>query len=63
MAEQSMTEDSVRAMAALVGLKLTDKRVAELLPQLQKSAALAKENRSLDLTGVEPDFKFDPERL
>jgi Asp-tRNA(Asn)/Glu-tRNA(Gln) amidotransferase C subunit len=47
----------------LVGLKLTDERVAELLPQLQKTAALAKENRSLDLTDVEPDFKFDPRRL
>ena len=50
-------------MAELVGLKLTDERVAELLPQLQKTAALAKENRSLDLTDVEPDFKFDPGRL
>lgn len=63
MAEQSITEDSVRVMAELVGLKLTDERVAELLPQLQKTAALAKENRSLALTDVEPDFKFDPERL
>ena len=63
MAEQSITEDSVRVMAELVGLKLTDERVAELLPQLQKTAALAKENRSLSLTDVEPDFKFDPERL
>ena len=63
MAEQSITEDSVRALGELVGLKLTDERVAELLPQLQKTAALAKENRSLDLTDVEPDFKFDPGRL
>lgn len=63
MAEQSITADSVRAMAELVGLKLTDERVAELLPQLQKTAALAEENRSLDLTDIEPDFRFDPERL
>ena len=50
-------------MAALVGLELTDERVAELLPQVQRAAALAEENETLDLTDVEPAFRFDPDRL
>ena len=49
-------------MAALIGLELTDERVTELLPHLQRAAALAEENETLDLTDVEPAFRFDPDQ-
>ena len=63
MSDRSITEDTLRAMAHMVGLDLSDERIAELLPQVQRAAALAEENASLDLTDVEPAFRFDPERL
>ena len=63
MPRPQITEESIKAMAAMVGLELSDERVAELLPQVQRAAELAAENETLDLTGVEPAFRFDPERL
>ncbi len=62
MPRHEITEESIKAMAAMVGLEFSDERVAELLPQVQRAAALAEENEALDLTGVEPAFRFDPER-
>ena len=63
MPRTQITEESIRAMALMVGLELSDERVAELLPQVQRAADLAAENETLDLTDVEPAFRFDPERL
>ena len=63
MHRPQITEESIKAMAAIVGLELSDERVAELLPQVQRAAELAAENETLDLTDVEPAFRFDPERL
>ena len=63
MPRPQITEDSIKAMAAMVGLELSDERVKELLPQVQRAAELAAENETLDLTDVEPAFRFDPERL
>ena len=63
MPRPEITEESIKAMAAMVGLELSDERVAELLPQVQRAAELAAENETLDLTDVEPAFRFDPERL
>ena len=63
MPKPQFTEESIKAMAAMVGLELSDERVAELLPQVQRAAELAAENETLDLTDVEPAFRFDPERL
>jgi Asp-tRNA(Asn)/Glu-tRNA(Gln) amidotransferase C subunit len=63
MHRPQITEESIKAMAAMVGLELSDERVAELLPQVQRAAELAAENETLDLTDVEPAFRFDPERL
>jgi Asp-tRNA(Asn)/Glu-tRNA(Gln) amidotransferase C subunit len=63
MPRPQITEESIKAMAAMVGLELSDERVAELLPQVQRAAELAAENETLDLTDVEPAFRFDPERL
>jgi Asp-tRNA(Asn)/Glu-tRNA(Gln) amidotransferase C subunit len=63
MPRRQITEESIKAMAAMVGLELSDERVAELLPQVQRAAELAAENETLDLTDVEPAFRFDPERL
>ena len=63
MPRPQITEESIRAMALMVGLELSDERVAELLPQVQRAAELAAENETLDLTDVEPAFRFDPERL
>ena len=63
MPKPQITEESIKAMAAMVGLELSDERVAELLPQVQRAAELAAENETLDLTDVEPAFRFDPERL
>lgn len=63
MPRPQVTEESIRAMALMVGLELSDERVAELLPQVQRAADLAAENETLDLTDVEPAFRFDPERL
>ena len=63
MPRTQITEESIKAMAAMVGLELSDERVAELLPQVQRAAELAAENETLDLTDVEPAFRFDPERL
>ena len=63
MPRPQITEESIRAMALMVGLELSDERVAELLPQVQRAADLAAENETMDLTDVEPAFRFDPERL
>ena len=63
MPRPQITEESIKAMAAMVGLELSDERVAELLPQVRRAAELAAENETLDLTDVEPAFRFDPERL
>ena len=63
MPRPQITEESIRAMALMVGIELSDERVAELLPQVQRAADLAAENETLDLTDVEPAFRFDPERL
>ena len=63
MPRPQITEESIKAMAAMVGLELSDERVKELLPQVQRAAELAAENETLDLTDVEPAFRFDPERL
>lgn len=63
MPRPQITEESIRAMALMVGLELSDERVKELLPQVQRAAELAAENETLDLTDVEPAFRFDPERL
>ena len=63
MPRPQITEESIKAMAAMVGLELSEERVKELLPQVQRAAELAAENETLDLTDVEPAFRFDPERL
>ena len=59
MADTEITLDSLRAMARLAGLKISDKRLEALLPQMQRTtASMNALDAVLDLEGVEPAVTF-----
>ena len=59
MPDTEITLDSLRAMARLVGLEISDERLEALLPQIQRSAASMNAlDELLDLDGVEPAVTF-----
>ena len=59
MADTEITLDSLRAMAQLAGLEISDGRLEALLPQIQRtSASMNALDEVLDLEGVEPAVTF-----
>ena len=62
MAKPELTKESLKALGALSGLELSEERLEELLPQMEKAMEERARLRSLDLEGVEPDIVFSPER-
>ena len=59
MADTEITLESLRAMARLAGLEISDARLEALLPQIQRTAASMNALvEVLDLEGVEPAITF-----
>ena len=62
MAEPQITKEGLRALASLAGLKLSEQRLEELLPQVQRTAEAIAGLDALGLDEVEPAVVFKPER-
>ena len=59
MADTEITLESLRAIAQLAGLEISDERLEALLPQMQRTAAsMSALDEVLDLEGVEPAVTF-----
>ncbi len=60
MADTEVTLQSLRAMAQLAGLEISDQRLQKLLPLIQTTSAAANAlDEVLDLDGVEPAITFE----
>ena len=62
MPEPKLTKKSLKVLADLAGLQLSEERLELLLPQMQTAMEARAKLRSLDLEGIEPDVVFSPER-
>ena len=62
MAQPQITKEGLRALAALTGLKLSERRLEELLPQVKRTAEAIAGLDALGLEDVEPAVVFRPER-
>ncbi len=63
MADTEVTLQSLRAMAQLAGLEISDQRLETLLPLIQKASAATNDlDEVLDLDGVEPAITFEAGR-
>ncbi len=63
MADTEVTLESLRAMAQLAGLEISDPRLETLLPLIQRtSAATNALDEVLDLDGIEPAITFEAGR-
>ena len=58
MATPQVTKEGLKAMASLSGLELSDERLEELLPQVQRIVEAMAGIEALDLEGVEPTVVF-----
>ena len=59
MPDTEITLDSLKAMARLAGLDISDERLKALLPQVQSTtASMNALDAALDLDGVEPAVTF-----
>ena len=58
MATPQVTKEGLKAMASLSGLELSDERLEELLPQVQRIVEAMAGIEALDLEGVEPAVVF-----
>ena len=59
MSNTEITLESLRAMARLAGLEISDERLEALLPQIQRtSVSMNALDEVLDLEGVEPAVTF-----
>ena len=58
MAKREVTREALKAMASLSGLELSDERVDELLPQVQRAVDGLAGLDVLDLESVEPAVVF-----
>ena len=63
MADRRVTKDTLKALADMLGLDLSDDTLDELLPQVQRTTASMSGLDDLDLDSVEPavTFKADSE--
>ncbi|MGH2542856.1 MAG: hypothetical protein ACRDIB_08670 [Ardenticatenaceae bacterium] len=62
MAEHQVTRETLKAMAALLGLTLSDEKLEQLLPQVQRAAKTLAELDALDMESVEPAIIFTSDR-
>ncbi len=63
MADTEVTLQSLRAMAQLAGLEISDQRLETLLPLIQRTSAATNDlDEVLDLDGVEPAITFEAGR-
>ena len=62
MAKPQVSKETLKAMAALSGLELSDERLEELLPRAQKAAEETASLDGLDLEGIEPAVVFRADR-
>ncbi len=58
MAAPQITQESVQALARLIGLELSDDKVDELLPLLRRGSDGVAGLDALKLEGVEPAVSF-----
>ena len=58
MGSPQVSKETLKAMATLAGLELSDERLEELLPQARKAAEDAASLDGLDLEGIEPAVVF-----
>ena len=63
MAATQVTIDTLKAMAVLSGLTLTDEKLDILLPQVQQSMDSMAQLDQLDLENVEPAITFKSEKV
>ena len=63
MPDSKVTLQSLRAMAQLAGLEISDQRLQTMLPLIQKTSADTNAlDEALDLNGVEPAIAFEAGR-
>ena len=62
MTSPLVSKESIRALANLVGLNISDDRIEELLPHMQRLSESKNQLDGLDLEGVEPALVFSPEK-
>lgn len=62
MADRRVTKDTLKALAAMLGLDLSDDTLDELLPQVQRTTESMSELDDLDLESVEPAVTFKADR-
>lgn len=62
MTSSLVSKESIRALANLVGLNISDDRIEELLPHMQRLSESKNQLDGLDLEGVEPALVFSPEK-
>ena len=61
MSERKISRDSLRAMAGLAGLDLSDDKLDELLPQVERMLEPTEDLDVLDIGSVEPAVVFRPD--
>lgn len=62
MAKPQVSRDTLKTLASASGLKLSDEKLDELLPQVRRSAeAMADLDAALGLHDVEPAITFRPD--
>ena len=61
MAKPQVTKETLKAMAQMSGLELSDEKLEELLPQIQRTVEALGGLGVLDLQNVEPAIVFKPD--
>lgn len=62
MTGPKVSRETLRALADLAGLRISDEKLAELLPQVQRTLHSMADLDALDLKDVEPAVVFLPRR-
>ncbi len=62
MAGPRISRETLRALADMAGLRISDEKLDELLPQVQRTLNSMAELDALDLKDVEPAVVFLPRR-
>ena len=62
MGKPRVTKDTIRAMAALVGLEVSENKLEELLPQVRRMVDGMAGVECLSLQDVEPAITFQTDR-
>lgn len=62
MAGPRISRETLRALADMAGVRISDERLDELLPQVQRTLDSMAELDALDLQDVEPAVVFLPRR-